>query len=100
MGFDLDIEHWLTELGLGRYAGAFKANDIDASLLADLTAEDLESIGVSSVGHRRKLLAAIARIPLASPPSQPKHSPATHAEVRSEAERRQLTVMFVDLVGS
>jgi class 3 adenylate cyclase/tetratricopeptide (TPR) repeat protein len=97
----LDIEQWLAELGLGQYAAAFRANDIDGGLLADLTAEDLESIGVTSVGHRRKLLAAIARISEAPPSPQPKHLPAGHGEARShEAERRQLTVMFVDLVGS
>ena len=101
MGFELDIERWLAELGLGQYAAAFKANDIDGALLEELTAEDLESIGIASVGHRRKLLAAIARLLSGSPSPQPKHSPATHDGARSqEAERRQLTVMFVDLVGS
>lgn len=98
MGFNLDIGRWLAELGLGQYAAAFKANDIDGALLAELTAEDLESIGITSVGHRRKLLAAIARIPPESPSPPPTNS---RAQVRSqEAERRQLTVMFVDLVGS
>jgi class 3 adenylate cyclase/ABC-type transport system involved in cytochrome c biogenesis ATPase subunit len=101
MAFDLDIERWLAELGLGQYAAAFKANDIDGALLTDLTAQDLESIGITSVGHRRKLLAAIARVPSAPPTPQPKQSPPSHGEVRAqEAERRQLTVMFVDLVGS
>jgi class 3 adenylate cyclase/tetratricopeptide (TPR) repeat protein len=101
MAFDLDIERWLAELGLGQYAAAFRANDIDGALLSDLTAEDLESVGITSVGHRRKLLAAIARIASAPPPSQTGQSPATTAGDRSpEAERRQLTVMFVDLVGS
>lgn len=101
MGFDLDIERWLAELGLGQYIAAFNANDIDGSLLADLTSEDLESVGINSVGHRRKLLAAIARLPPASPSSPPKHLLAKDgAPPSQDAERRQLTIMFVDLVGS
>ncbi|MCG2631800.1 AAA family ATPase [Bradyrhizobium sp. WYCCWR 13023] len=100
-GFDLDVERWLAELDLGQYVAAFKANNIDGALLADVTAEDLESIGVHSVGHRRKLLAAISRLPPVSRPSPQRHLPVAGVERGSqEAERRQLTVMFVDLVGS
>ena len=82
----MDVGNWLHQLGLGLYAAAFVANDIDADVLAKLTAEDLQALGVSSVGHRRKLLTAIAG--LRAPRSA------------DGAERRQLTVMFCDLVGS
>jgi hypothetical protein len=56
----MDVAAWLRNLGLGRYVSAFRDNDIDAEVLLKLTAEDLISIGVISVGHRRKLLAPAA----------------------------------------
>ena len=56
----MDIGAWLRGLGLGRYEQAFRDNDVDADLLASLTAEDLKEIGIASVGHRRRLLDAIA----------------------------------------
>jgi len=83
----LDIGTWLRGLGLEQYEVAFRDNDVDAEVLPELTAEDLTNIGVTSVGHRRKLLAAIAVLGYEAP-------------ARAEAERRQLTVMFCDLVGS
>src|SRR6202030_1533868 len=58
----MDIAAWLQGLGLERYVPAFRDNDVDAEVLPELTAEDLISIGVTSVGHRRKLLAAIAAV--------------------------------------
>ncbi|OKO78272.1 adenylate/guanylate cyclase domain-containing protein [Bradyrhizobium sp. AS23.2] len=85
------IAEWLEKLGLGQYAQRFAENDIDPSVLRDLTDHDLEKIGVS-LGHRRKILRAIAELEEAGP--RPAPSP------RTEAERRQLTVMFADLVGS
>jgi class 3 adenylate cyclase len=108
-------------LGLERYVPAFRDNDVDAEVLPELTAEDLISIGVTSVGHRRKLLAAIAAVgasnvaqpptlPIAPPaggsplpfPPLPGLDPGITGETRvgAEAERRQLTVMLCDLVGS
>jgi class 3 adenylate cyclase/tetratricopeptide (TPR) repeat protein len=100
----MDVVAWLRGLGLEQYAPAFRDNDVDGEVLPELTADDLISIGVTSVGHRRKLLAAIAALgaeptrdstqPVASATSTP-ISPRT-----SDAERRQLTVMFCDLVGS
>jgi class 3 adenylate cyclase len=85
------IAHWLNTIGLGQYAHRFADNDIDASILRQLTDEDLEKIGVS-LGHRKKMLRAIAELDeLACVPE---------AACRIEAERRQLTVMFADLVGS
>src|SRR5262245_64008570 len=99
MSGPLDVDQWLAELSLAQYSGAFRANDIDCSVLKDLTAEDLASIGVKSVGHRRKMLAAISK--LASPVAEATAANRAVAADRShDAERRQLTVMFVDLVGS
>ena len=92
------IADWLEKLNLGQYAQRFAENDIDASVLRHLTDADLEKIGVS-LGHRRKILAAIAELPGASPS---KHEPADGVEPKPQetAERRQVTVMFCDLVGS
>src|SRR5271168_5100430 len=86
----MDIGGWLRGLGLERYEQAFRENEIDWEALPKLTAEDLKDLGVVLGGHRRRLLDAIA----APPPA-----PAAPASV-GEAERRQLTVMFCDLVGS
>ena len=98
----MDILAWLRELGLERYGQAFRENEVAADILPKLTADDLKDIGVTIVGHRRKILEAIAA--LAKPalarqavPGAP--GPASVARP-SAAERRQLTVMFVDLVGS
>lgn len=91
----LDISAWLRELRLERYDHAFQENEIDAEILSNLTADDLKDIGVTAVGHRRKLLKAIAA--LAEPES------ALQAESNADAaepERRRLTVLFCDLVGS
>ena len=95
----MDVVAWLRGLGLERYASEFRDNDIDGEVLPELTSDDLISIGVTSVGHRRKLLAAIASLGATSPAAEltapPRTSPAP-----ADAERRQLTVMFCDLVGS
>ena len=92
------IADWLEKLNLGQYAQRFAKNDIDVSVLRHLTDADLEKIGVS-LGHRRKILAAIAELPSASPT---KHEPADSVEPKPQetAERRQVTVMFSDFVGS
>jgi hypothetical protein len=86
------IAHWLEKLNLGQYAQRFAENDIDVSVLRHLTDADLEKIGVS-LGHRRKILAAIGELPVASPS---KHEPAGGVEPKPQetAERRQVTVMF------
>src|SRR3954452_19175784 len=94
----MDIAAWLGGLGLEQYAPAFRDNDVDGEVLPELTADDLISIGVSSVGHRRKLLAAIAALRSDAPPVAAQVAPA--GAVSADAERRQLTVMFCDLVGS
>jgi class 3 adenylate cyclase len=115
------IAEWLAKLGLERYAGAFVDNDIDMSVLRYLTDADLEKIGVS-LGHRRKLLAAIAetaggKATPAQPPTETHEqeaaerrksaatmaadsAPLRSASVEAAGERRYLTVMFCDLVGS
>ncbi|HXW28334.1 MAG TPA: adenylate/guanylate cyclase domain-containing protein, partial [Xanthobacteraceae bacterium] len=86
-----NLADWLKELGLEQYAQRFADNDIDASILRDLTDRDLEKLGVT-LGHRKKLLRAIAAL------NEGGFSP--EAARRSEAQKRQLTVLFVDLVGS
>ena len=92
------IADWLEKLGLGQYAQHFAENDIDVSVLGYLTDQDLEKIGVL-LGHRRKMLAAIAELGSAAPASQQPAVPQ-RANRKNSAERRQVTVMFSDLVGS
>jgi class 3 adenylate cyclase len=89
----VDIAAWLCGLGLEQYEAAFRANEIDASVLPRLTAEDLKDLGVTLVGHRRRLLDAIAAL-------GPEPAAAVDVPIRVASERRQLTVMFCDLVGS
>jgi class 3 adenylate cyclase/tetratricopeptide (TPR) repeat protein len=89
------LQEWLKELGLEQYAGVLADNDIDFEVLSDLTESDLEKLGLS-FGHRRKLLKALAALQPA--PSQLEPPPA--ASETKEAERRQVTVLFSDLVGS
>ena len=89
-----DIAQWLRSLGLGRYEQAFRDNDIDGEVLADLDDADLEKLGVS-LGHRKKLLKAIAA--LAGPAAALPPRPALLPEI--EGERRQVTVLFADLAG-
>jgi hypothetical protein len=88
---------WLEKLGLGQYAQRFAENDIDFSVLPHLTDADLEKIGVS-LGHRRKILAAIAE--LAGSVQSPPHPVKSEPKPQDTAERQQVTVMFSDLVGS
>jgi len=95
----MDIAAWLRGLDLGQYEAAFRDNDIDAAVLPELTTEDLISIGVTSVGHRRKLLSAIAALGASAATTTPTAA-VSDASATAEAERRQLTVMFCDLVGS
>jgi class 3 adenylate cyclase/predicted ATPase len=86
-------------LGLERYEQAFRDNAVDAHVLPDLTAEDLKDLGVVPVGDRRKLLSAIARLQAQLAP--PAATPQPHImEEIPQAERRQLTILFCDLVGS
>jgi class 3 adenylate cyclase/predicted ATPase len=97
----MDIGAWLRELGLGQYEAAFRENAINEKVLPNLTAEDLKDMGVGIVGHRRMLLDAIAALcadanaKVSSPEAAALPKPA-----HDTAERRQVTVMFSDLVGS
>jgi class 3 adenylate cyclase/tetratricopeptide (TPR) repeat protein len=95
----MEISAWLRSLGLEQYEAAFRDNEIDSGVLPKLTSDDLKEIGVVAMGHRRRLLDAIAALGAVAPaaiatPGSPETS------VRTDAERRQLTVMFCDLVGS
>jgi class 3 adenylate cyclase/predicted ATPase len=96
----LDIDGWLRGIGFAQYAEMFRTNDIDIELLGRLTSDDLKEIGVVSLGHRKKLLEAIAA--LAAAPEAPSRTrvPAPEPKTQDTAERRQVTVMFSDLVGS
>src|SRR3954451_8642079 len=102
----MDVGTWLRGLDLAQYEHTFRDNDVDAEVLPELTADDLIGLGVTSIGHRRKLLAGIAALRTGAagsgevfPASEPVPDVPTVARPR-EAERRQLTVMFVDLVAS
>ena len=97
-----DLDRWLEGLGLGRYAEVFAESAIDFDILPELTESDLEKLAIP-LGDRKRLLRAIAA--LAAPPSEPPvaaaPSPASAMPTaRPKAERRQLTVLFCDLVGS
>jgi class 3 adenylate cyclase/tetratricopeptide (TPR) repeat protein len=94
-----EITDWLRELGLEQYAPAFRDNAIDARVLPSLTAEDLKDLGVTLVGHRRRLLDAIAAL-RAEMAAAVVTQTSPEAPLPADAERRQLTVMFCDLVGS
>jgi class 3 adenylate cyclase/predicted ATPase len=100
----VEVAAWLRDLGLSRYEQTFRDNDIDGDVLSDLTESDLEKLGIS-LGHRKKLLKAIAE--LGTPTSAAASSlPVSRIDAvaekkgAGEAERRQLTVLFCDLVGS
>ena len=96
------IADWLEKLGFGQYAQRFAENDISFVILTDLTDHDLEKIGVASLGHRRLLLRAIADLKVVEkgPVDATTTSSAPSAHPEDRAERRQVTVMFSDLVGS
>jgi class 3 adenylate cyclase/predicted ATPase len=93
----MDVGGWLRSLGLGRYEALFRASEIDADILPELTEVDLEKLGVP-LGHRKRLLRAISGLAAAATAAAP--SASTGSKPQDAAERRQLTVMFCDLVGS
>jgi class 3 adenylate cyclase/predicted ATPase len=101
----MDVVVWLRGLGLGKYEAVFRENEINERVLPSLTAEDLKELGITALGHRRILLDAIAALradtggkapsaDVATTPAAPSSAP------EDRAERRQVTVMFSDLVGS
>src|SRR5438874_4131848 len=97
----MDIGGWLRRLGLERYEQAFRENEIDLRVLPELTADDLKELGVAAIGHRRLLLKAIADLAAGAGRAAAEDVPAASpANAPAEAERRQLTVMFCDLLGS
>jgi class 3 adenylate cyclase/predicted ATPase len=102
VGFIMDVMVWLRSLGLGQYEAAFRENEIDEKVLLSLTAEDLKELGVAALGHRRLLLDAIAvlRGQADGGPTTTPGPAAIDPSPRDTAERRQVTVMFSDLVGS
>src|SRR6516225_384128 len=92
-----DIRAWLAELGLAKYAEVFSSNAIDLDVVRELTEADLKDLGVEAMGDRKRLLRAIASLSTAKAPTVvPTGTPASP----TDAERRQVTVMFADLVGS
>jgi hypothetical protein len=95
----MDIAEWLRSLGLEHYAPVFQDHGIEMRVLPELTVEDLKDLGVSMVGHRRLLLNAIAGLRTGPPAAAPEVSAPDPAS-SSAAERRQLTVIFADRVGS
>src|SRR4051794_24621550 len=99
----IDVASWLQQLGLAQYEPAFRDNEVDGDVLPDLTADDLIGLGVTLIGHRRKLLSAIAALGAAAPAASlpaavaPTPAPApvpAPGPAPAQAERRQLTVMF------
>src|SRR5262245_35795181 len=100
-----DITEWLGEIGLGQYVPAFLENDIDLEIISELTEADLEKLGLS-LGHRKKVLRAVASLRTARAAEVAAGKPAGLASadppvaVRPDAQRRQLTIVFYDLVGS
>jgi class 3 adenylate cyclase len=96
------VREWLEANGLAQYADAFEANDIDLDLLGQVDDQMLKDIGVSSAGHRLRIRNAIAKLGPVVTISKNESAPrrAKVSEIRDAAERRQVTVMFSDLVGS
>ena len=100
-----DVEAWLKDLGLAVYVPAFRDNDVDGEVLRALTGDDLRDLGVTSVGHRRRILDTAARLggtaaTAAPTPASAPPAPAAEARPSAVAERRHLTVMFCDLMDS
>jgi class 3 adenylate cyclase/predicted ATPase len=95
----MDLGGWLRSLGLEQYEAAFRENAINERVLPNLTAEDLKDLGVSIVGHRRTLLDAIAALRADAKPPQA-DAVSIDSSLKDTGERRQVTVMFSDLVGS
>ncbi len=89
----MDVKEWLAGLGLAQYAAAFAENDVDFAVLGKLNDADLKELGISSLGHRKRLVAAIAERGVTAAPSP------RHADGSLGGERRQVTILFADLCG-
>src|SRR6516165_2810902 len=96
-GEPMDIGGWLRSLGLGQYEATFRESEIDADILPELTDQDLEKLGIP-LGNRKRLLKAIANLDFKERAAAAVSAPARLST--DIAERRQVTVMFSDLVGS
>jgi class 3 adenylate cyclase len=102
----MDVGVWLRSLGLGQYEATFRDNEIDSAVLPKLTVDDLKDLGVAVVGHRRKIMSAIEELNAESVArtdvmeALPTHAPPSVGASSVGAERRPITVMFCDLVGS
>jgi class 3 adenylate cyclase/tetratricopeptide (TPR) repeat protein len=97
-----DLRRWLDSLGLGQYADAFESNALEPDQVATLTDDELKELGVQALGHRKRIRDAVSQltdVPHSAAPA-PQSGAGDHAVPAREAERRQLTLMFVDLVGS
>lgn len=101
-GGAMNLEAWLRSLNLGQYEAVFQKNSVTADLLASLTAEDLKDLGITVVGHRRRLLNAIAALRTDAGPSdlRAQADQTDHPQASPAAERRHVSVMFCDLVDS
>jgi class 3 adenylate cyclase len=97
----MDIANWLRTLGLAQYESAFRENEVDAEVLRQLTVDDLKDLGVAAVGHRRRLITAIAKLQGDTAAAQPVAELISENAVPAPAaERRHITVLFCDIVGS
>src|SRR5580704_2502681 len=98
----MDVGVWLRSLGLGQYEATFRDNEIDSAVLPKLTVDDLKDLGVAVVGHRRRIMSAIEELNAESVALEALPTQAAHPVGASlgGAERRPITVMFCDLVGS
>ena len=95
----MDVADWLRSLGLGQYEAVFRDSEIDADVLPELTDQHLKDLGVS-LGHRLKILRAIRALGGTAPSLEQPQSEPKARDTAEPAERRQLTLMFCDLVGS
>src|ERR1700732_2912001 len=102
----MDVGDWLRSLGLGQYEAAFRDNEVDGAVLPKLTVDDLKDLGVAVVGHRRKIMSAVAELNAESVArtdvmdSLPTQAALPVSASPCGAERRPITILFCDLVGS
>jgi hypothetical protein len=94
----MDVADWLRSLGLERYQAAFREHEITAAVLPNLSADDLKELGIAAVGHRRRLLDAIALLRTSSEPARVASAREPYDHGQPVAERRQVSVMFCDMV--
>ncbi len=95
-----NVDEWLTRIGLPQYRDAFRENDLEWDLVPDLDVQTLKDIGVTSAGHRMRILDAVRKLRAARADESPEREAIGADQVQEEPDRRQVTVMFCDLVGS